>query len=63
VHKLTHSRAVEVARLVLVGSHTAVEASTINCIFRALSIRVTFRETIFYTDLDGFRMMTDVLKV
>jgi hypothetical protein len=63
VYELTHSRAVEAARLVLIGSHTAVEASTIDCIFKALSIRVTFKETIFYTNLDRFRMMTDVPKV
>jgi hypothetical protein len=63
VHKLTYSRAVEAARLVPIGSHTAVKALTIDCIFRALSIKVTFKETIFYTDLNRFRIMTNVLKV
>jgi hypothetical protein len=36
VHRLTHGRAVEAARLVPVGLHTAVEASTIDCIFGGL---------------------------
>jgi hypothetical protein len=63
VHELTYGRAVEAARLVPVGSHTAVEASTIDCIFRASSIRVTVGETIFCTDLGGFKMVADVPKV
>jgi hypothetical protein len=32
VHELTHGRAGEAARLVPGGSHTAVEALTIDCI-------------------------------
>jgi hypothetical protein len=63
MYELTYSRAVEAARLVPIGLHTAVKASTIDCIFKALSIRVTFRETIFYTDLNRFRIITDVPKV
>jgi hypothetical protein len=63
VHKLTHSRAVKAARLVLVGSHTVVEASTIDCIFRASSIRVIVRETIFCTNLGRFKIVANVLKV
>ncbi len=61
--KLTHSRISKVARLVPIGSHTAVKVLTIDYILRVLVARVIVRRTIVCTNFGRFRIVVRVLSL